>query len=88
MIANNRSQIDHKSTKNHPNIDQNSIKREAWRGSGRILAPKRVLGGVQGDFKSVQNDFYQILAPTWAQLGTQDGTKLDLKSFKNRCRNR
>lgn len=34
------------SIRNPPNINQKSIKIDAWRESGRILAPKHVLGGV------------------------------------------
>ena len=77
----NRYEINQKSTKNRSKIDQKSKKIDAWRGSGQTLAPKRVLGGVWVDV-------YAILAPTWGQLGTQHGAKLEPKSFKNRCQNR
>ena len=46
----NRSQIDPKSIQNRAKIDPKCIKMEAWRGSGRVLAPKRVLGIVWIDF--------------------------------------
>ena len=60
----NRSKIDPKSIPNQVKIDPKSIKIKAWRVSGRVLAPKRVVGSVWVDFKAVRNDFYPILAPT------------------------
>ena len=75
-----RYEINQKSTKYRQNIDQKSKKIDAWRGSGQTLAPKRVLGGVWGDV-------YAILAPTWGQLGTQHGAKLEPKSLKHRYQN-
>ena len=85
----NRSQILEKSTENSSQIVQKSIEKQAWRGSGRILAPKRVLRGVQGDFEPVQNGFYTILAanigppwdPGWYQVKPQIVPKSMSKSM-------
>ena len=44
----NPSKILQKSIKNPSKIDSKSMKIEAWRGSGRLMAPKPVLGGIWG----------------------------------------
>ena len=54
----NRPKIKEKLTKN----DQKSMKIEVWRGSGRILAFKRVLGGVWAALKS---EIVANMASSW-----------------------
>ena len=51
---------------------------ESFWGSGRVLAPKCVLGG----------DLGGSWEPRWVQVEAQDGTRLVPKRHKNRCPNR
>ena len=51
-----------KTWKNRPKIDQKSMKIEVWRGSGRILAFERVLGGVWAALKS---EIVAKMASSW-----------------------
>ena len=77
-----------KSTKNRPKIDQKSINIEAWRGSGRILAAKRVLRGVLGFlggllgrlgglFGRLGSKKLAHMAPTWLPKRSQNRSNLD-----------
>ena len=86
---NNRPKIDakkhrksiEKSTNNLSKMNQKSIKIEAWEGSGRILAPKRVLGGVWTR-KSRQH------GSNLGQHGSNLASKVEPKWVKNRSKNR
>ena len=71
------------SIKNRPKIDQKSINIEAWRGSGRILATKRVLKGVLGFLGGLLGRLGGLLgrlgskklahmAPTWLPKRSQN----------------
>ena len=67
----------HQQSINNPSQDhQQSIKIEAWKGSGRILAPRRVLGGVPGGSWAI---LVAQMAPTgvprWLQVGAQIAQK-------------
>ena len=56
-------------SKNRPKIDQQVMEIEALRGSGRILASKRVLGGFWAALKS---EIVANMGPTWRQVGSQN----------------
>ena len=82
-IHQNQLKILQKSTKNRPKIDQKSINIEAWRGSGRILAAKRVLRGVLGFlggllgrlgglFGRLGSKKLAHMAPTWLPKRSQN----------------
>ncbi len=64
------------STKNQTKIDQKSMKIEVRRGSGRILALKRVLGGVWAAHKS---EIVANMAPSWLPKRSQNQLKIDPK---------
>ena len=67
-----------KRSKIDPQIDQKSIKIEAWRGSGRILIPKRVLGANLGDFRSQDGpNLAPKMEPNWSQNGLKIDAKID-----------
>ena len=57
-LSKKHGKIVRKSTK----IDQKSMKIEVWRGSGRILAFERVLGGVWAALKS---EIVANMASSW-----------------------
>ena len=52
---------------------------ESFWGSGRVLAPKCVLEGVLGGSWAI---FRANMAPTWPQVGSQDGAKTEKKSMQ------
>ena len=52
------------------------MKIEVWRGSGRILALKRVLGGVWAANKS---EIVANMAPSWLPKRSQNRQKIDAK---------
>ena len=62
-------QINEKTVNNFTKIEQKSMKIKVWRGSGRILASKRVLGGVWAALKS---EIVANMDPTWRQVGSQN----------------
>ena len=70
----NNEKVDQKSTKNQLQIDQKSVKIEVWRGSGRILALKRVLGGVWAAHKS---EIVANMAPSWFPKRSQNRPKIE-----------
>jgi len=65
----NRWEINRKSIKNLPKIHQKFIKIEAWRGSGRILAPKCVLGRIWGGSGAILE---AKMVPTWFPKWSQN----------------
>ena len=62
--------------KNQPKINQKSMKIEVWRGSGRILAFKRVLGGVWAALKS---EIVANMASSWLPKRSPNREKIDAK---------
>ena len=62
--------------KNQRKIDEKSTKIEVQRGSGRILAPKRVLGGVWAALKS---EIVANMASSWLPKSSYNREKIDAK---------
>ena len=55
------------------------MKIEVPRGPGRILASKRVLGGVWAALKS---EIVANMDPTWRHVGSKNWTKIEKKSMQ------
>ena len=71
-------------TKNQWKIDQQLVKIEVWRRLGASCGIFRCLEGTQDGQKTPQNASWGVLArkrwPTWLQLGSQNGAKIEKKS--------
>ena len=68
---NNLSNINHKSVKNGPNIDQKSAKLKVWRALGQVWRP---LGqswswAIQSVFRGILDRLGGVLEPSWRGLG-------------------
>ena len=82
--------MDQKSIKNEPKINQKSSKIEVWRAPGQVWRPlgpswalQRILEGILDRLAGVMEascaEKVANMAPTWPQVGTQDGGKIRLE---------
>ena len=82
--------MDQQITKNGPKIDQKSSKIEVWRAPGQVWRPlgpswalQRILEGILDRLGGVMEASWAEkvanMAPTWPQVGAQDGGKIRLE---------
>ena len=79
--------MDQTSIKNEPKINQKSSKIEVWRAPGQVWRPlgpswaiQRILEGILDRLGGVMETFWAgkvaNMAPTWLQVGDQNGGKI------------
>ena len=82
--------MNQKSIKNGPKINQTSSKIEVWRAPGQVWRPlgpswtiQWILEGILDRLGGVMETFWAgkvaNMAPTWPQVGAQDGGKIRLE---------
>ena len=85
----NVSKINQKSIKNGPKMDQKSVKIEVWRAPGQVWRPLGPSWAIQRIFEGILDRLGGVLeaswagkvanmAPTWPQVGAQNGGKIRL----------
>ena len=85
----NVSKINQKSIKNGPKMDQKSVKIEVWRAPGQVWRPLGPSWAIQRIFEGILDRLEGVMeaswagkvanmAPTWPQVGAQNGGKIRL----------
>ena len=89
----NASKINQKSVKHGPAMDQTSVKIEVWKVPGQVCRPLGPSWAIQTIFKGILDRLGAVLeaswagnvanmAPTWPQVRSQVGAKMDKKSIQ------
>ena len=92
------SNINQKSIKNGLKMDQTSVNIEVWRAPGQVWRPLGPSWAIQRIFEGILDRLGGVLeapwagkvanmAPTWPQVGSQVGAKMDKNPSKNRSKN-
>ena len=87
-----------KSIKNGPKMDQQSVQIEVWRAPGQVWRPLGPSWAIQRIFEGILDRLGGVLeaswagkmanmAPTWPQVGSQVGAKMDKKSIQKSMKN-
>ena len=91
----NGPKINHKSIKNGPQIYQKSSKIEVWRAPGQVWSPLGPSRAIQRILESILDRLGGVMeaswagkvanmAPTWPQVGSQNGGKIRLGPSRQR----